>query len=58
MHAVSITLAGLPTAVSRWVKARITGVYRTADNVAIDRTARTGARPPQITRRPRRPPLS
>jgi hypothetical protein len=38
------------------MKALSTGLYRTATRVLLDRVARTGARPPQIVRLPRRVP--
>jgi hypothetical protein len=57
VQAMSATFFGLPAARRRRSNARMTGFRRVATSVPMYRTARTGARPPQI-RLPRRVPLS
>src|SRR6202050_5597758 len=56
--ATRATFFGLPAATSRRSKARRTGLYRLATRAAMERPARTTARPPQVVRRPRQRPLS
>jgi hypothetical protein len=54
-QAVSATLAGFPAARRRWEKAATTGVERPAAAVAMERTARPPARPPDGAAAPQGP---
>ena len=58
IDAVKATLAGFPFSTNRLWNEAIELLPRTADKVAIYRTERTSARPPQIMRYPRWKPLS
>src|SRR3989338_2926384 len=58
MHATITTLGGLPAFFRRSANALIGSLHRIAETVAMYKTARTSARPPQTKRLPRCLPLS
>jgi len=58
IQATITTLAGLPACLSRAAKALTSLLQRMAETVAIYKTARMSARPPQTKRLPRCLPLS
>jgi hypothetical protein len=58
LPATSAPAVGVPWVCTRWAQAAITGWKRLALSVALDRVRRTGARPPQVVRLPRRVPLA
>ena len=58
IQATMTTFPGFPVALRREAKALMSGLQRMAVMVAMYKTARTSARPPQMKRLPRNVPLS